>query len=434
VAQNDIVIRKTGLDDALVKAATPTSIGFRTEPPMRPRFSLRLLLFVFTAIAILLGAGANLFFRPYFRARRHQAAVNKLHEMGHRIRIAPYRSDNDAGTSSFIEANWREWNAEGFPHISEFWQRDLSERITSKEAEAALSVLQELRNVPAIRMNVDHVTPEIVNLIAKFPKCTELDLQFAELDPDAGEALSKLRQVNLLILDGPLNDEGAAALGRLATLTSLTVEVSDVSNEALASLANASNLLRLTLRGSIKGPELFAALAHHKIYELCLSRATLKDLTADAFCRLNQIHNIEISGDCQLPPSWWRSAARLPRLEKFTIKNFPQTSKLEIESLANSVTLTTLEMESYALTPAQLRLLEGHPSLESLTYCGKLTLDEIKEFLTATPRCSLTLVEPLDSDSEVTPPGTTYYFFKGEVITRPWPESYCGGCWIPFTP
>lgn len=402
---------------------------------MRVRFSLRILLIVFTIVAILFGGAAQVYYRTIGRVRQQQARIDKLTEMGFRVRLA-WQSEqmNDAPFPFLLQALNAEWvKGETFPQVSEFWQGDLSEPITCSQAEAALAVLKDVRGVPGVRLHVDRVTPKLVSLIAPHSDCTALDLQFTRMDAVA--PLGNLQQLHSLTLDGPLTNETLKEVGRLTSLEYLTLEATGVSESALAELGKLSNLRHLTIRGEIQGAEPFQSLrSNQEYFGLHLSRVSMDEAAQQAFAKLPKVSSIEISGDCRVRPDFWPLVAGLPGLSEVTIEDLPETEIAGVTALANCKTLYSLDMEMNALAAADIQQFEGHPTLKELTFCGDLSQTEIERFLTATPKCELTVVKPQEEGSTARS-GRTYYMTDSMgVQSTSWPQFVCGGVVTTFTP
>lgn len=288
-----------------------------TESPRRflprIRFSIRLMLLVVLALGVLFAWTREQYLAPY----RELAAEQQMLESSPEVQVARGELSQDSPLSSLVEEGTPEdhgvwWQLAGtrpvcalrivhdstiaadphlfssFPHLERF------SVITKGKQEQILTDDQfrhvlRCRTLRSLSFSRHPLAKWQITAIAENERIKELAIMGADLDDDDLARISKMTQLEVLILrsnsfngtgirdalphfsglrrldvgECPVDDEFAFAVARLPTLTQLDVDdthISDVGVQAIA--ANAHRLMSLNLRSVPLSPSSLDALSN----------------------------------------------------------------------------------------------------------------------------------------------------------------------------
>lgn len=363
---------------------------------MRPRFSLRVLLIVFTLTAILFGGAAQFVWSIKLQSKRHKEAVTRLKLLGVAIETDDDWAEKHGHPKSSFVKFARAWiDADAYRDAPSFgWLLEPEDRATRDET--AIRALREMRNVHGVldvTLAVDCLTVAMMKEIARRPLLRTLAIRYESAQPEAEKLLSHFRELQELYLEGSASDEAITSLECLEKLKLLSLETTRLHDASLVRLAKCRSLERIEVRGELKESGLLDALKNcPKLERLTLISCRLSPEAARPLESLAQLKQLFLEDQCQVPELLFLHVSKLKSLVILDVDDTKLAVKSPyVGSLAKCNSLESLRIKKIELSEDDFVALSKLPSLETLHCQGIFTSESIAAFLKGKERRHLSV-------------------------------------------
>jgi hypothetical protein len=353
---------------------------------MRPRFSLRLLLIVFTLIAIALGGVTNYAYVVKDRVRRHKAAVQKLTVRNQYVFNVSSATRSEPRALITFARTWIDPDA--FPEplfvaLQPESMQDFDER---------LEALLDIDGLHTLAIGSGKLTSAHVDAIARLPGLPVLQINCHLKGADSTPSLAKLKLVKSISVLDPLSDETAMSLTQLPNLSALEVDPSKLSPSGVAALGRLPALQSITFYANDEVDEAFkAVLQNRRLQELRLNGVAISDAALVALKDAPSLKRltIHLMGRASPLKHVIQSAATAPALTQLIVSGSKGLDLNHLGDLARRGKLQELELYGVSLEPEHLAHLKAATSLKTLVFRGNLSDEVIFDFFQAAPKCEI---------------------------------------------
>jgi hypothetical protein len=388
---------------------------------MRPRFSLRHLLILFTIIALLGGLAGRYLWNIRNQVRRQNAAVAKLEQSGARLSGANLKRDADDPAVQFAR-KWIEASAKEVRRTVELSPK--GQILSQAQAEDRLTALGDIHGVETISLKVAQITPQLLERLRAFPRLNSLSLTATSMDREAAKQFAQLKSLSTLHVICPVTDEFALAMSQLPRLDQLTIDASLLSAQGQESLAKCPKLTGLSITGKLKGSSLFAKLgARGKLGSLNLWRCELDREATDAIGSLKDLVRLTLHDHTHAKGDITVALAQLPKLTDLLLRPEHPLSDEQIARLATLTQLVELDLTYSVLIEKQLQAFAQVKRLTKIEFRGELSDQAIESFLKAAPPGCLAIQLTTQKIEMV---GKKYSLKAGDLLVEDWPEIITG--------
>jgi hypothetical protein len=348
---------------------------------MRPRFSLRLLLILFTLIAVLFGGAAHFVYRLKDQIQRRETACEQLEKFGYLLWIDDDHPDKSV--PRWIAEFARNWiDPKAFPAAMRV--ELCNDLLTLENAKHRMALIQDLGAIHSLTIYVEEIAPKIVELL-KALKLSELEIGTRKLDPHAARRLTELPGLRSLFIEEPIDDDSAEALARLPVLEELSMDIGNLTSDAADGLKGFPSLRTLNVYGSVtQAAPLAAILKNDAIEVLNFEICMLAEEGLTALACANNVSQLQISWnegirDIFLPIS------KMPKIQELVVSRLPAAQMQNIGSLATCSQLKDLYLDGEKLTADDFRALKPLTQLRKIVFEGELSNAIILEYLQGAP-------------------------------------------------
>jgi hypothetical protein len=348
---------------------------------MRPRFSLRLLLIVFTLIAILFGGAAHFVYRLKDQIQRREAACEQLEKFGYFLWIDDDHPDKSV--PRWIAEFARKWiDPRAFPPAMRV---DLcNESLTLVNAKHRAALFQDLGAIYSLTIHVEEISPEIIDLLGPI-QITKLEIDALKLDCLAAPRLHELTGLRHLYIVEPIDDDSAQALAKLPVLEELSIDMGNLTSNCVEGLKGFPKLRTLNLYGRISDPAPLAAIMRNDAIEvLDLRMCTPSEAALTALASAKNATQLWISWNREIG-NLFLPISKMPQLQELFVSKLPAAQMQNIGSLATCSQLKDLYLDGEKLTADDFRALKPLTQLRKIVFEGELSNAIILEYLQGAP-------------------------------------------------
>lgn len=408
---------------------------------MRPRFSLRLLLILFTLVAIFMGSGGRFIYRIKERVGRHKAALAKLEDMKANIGVA---TDNVLTPTPFESAVNRWIDKDAYPASSYCMiGMPLYHRLTPEQVEKEFEVVKDVAGITEMILVTKRLTINAVKLLASHEQLRYLKIECESFEPGAGLELAHLKSLESLSCCEQCNDELIVAAGSLPRQKELQIRIFPLTIAGAQALKQCHALKSIFLDAEDQEdpdptPFLNSLAALPGVTTIYSNYISFNEEAAAALSRITTLKHIDISYCRSVPSDFLTSLANLREIDTIIITLWRRGPvHFDPSLLANCTKLRNLYFDHALITSDDLRAFRAHPALSRLIVRGDLPVSEIREFLKATPQCEITVITPTAETWGVSPKsdgsqpqGAVYRNNGGKLETR---EPKWNAPWSPLS-
>ncbi len=395
---------------------------------MRPRFSLQLLLILFTIIAVVLGGAANFVWQVKSQVQRHKAAVARIEGLEYHFGGATNEEDyRDQSLFAKISRAWIDQDAYVFGMPICFYGPESPEKI-----QQALQASRDLFGLPSLSLRIERLDCETIERLQQVKNLRELDIECAEIDPEASSRLSVLYAIERLTLFKPVSDEVIEAISKLPHLQRLEIDVSRVSKSGATHLGNLycqdNRSPVITLCNNSPSLEATRALCNTCcLHALCFQDLTLTDDILREFQSSASPEKLFIR-NCALPDTFCKRVASMPNLYCLWMDWPTSLSTETLDDLHSSTCLEELDLHAYGDDNLEISAFRSPASLKKLTFNRPIRLDAVRSILASAPHCVVDVQnhQGPNSDGEV---GTRYRTAGGTIQSFTYRDYYEENRW-----
>jgi hypothetical protein len=364
---------------------------------MRFRFSLRLLLILFTLIAIALGGLWQFAFRVKNQIARHNAAVAKLRDRQHDILWSGANQNYIADRSLVAQLSRRWIDPAAFVGLKgcRITAPHHLGPLTPSYAKDSLKISRDLFAMRDLRLQCPRLDAETIDLLKQQPGLKKLFIDCRVVDASANAHLADLTAIDDLLIAQPIHDETAVALAKLPNLTTLHFNPSKLSTRGAAELEKFPKLALVILTGPAPAPGVMQSLAKIQslttIHVHCdeVSDASLAELAGAPF-----VSKISLAA-CRFPESLFLRLSKVPSLSELEIDLWSGAPIHRLSDLAPAHRLSKLEIWSREIADFELPAFTAPKSLKSLKFHGSIDVPAVKAILASAPNCELEAEAPM---------------------------------------
>lgn len=344
---------------------------------MRFRFSLRLFFILFTLLAIALGAGANFYYGVMQETLQHEAARQRLAELGVAVVNAPLSyAPEDASWRKSFARNWIDSRA--FPVAGSL---DVIQSKFSPTCEEVLEAARGLRGVYHLNLKTDELTLPIVNLLLRRDDLDSLHLSCDTIGAGAANRLPLLSSLHQLNIQESVSKDQFEAIARAPRLEYLNLNVTGLTPEEKPARRRFPALIQATLTGAVEGPEITRALvASQSLFRLTLGKCTVSPGSLAPLEGSQSLRMVNVEEGCEAPADLLAAIVKAPMLENFTMARAPSAAAVDLTPLTKSTSIQEIELIGIDLTGAELRDLLSISQLQSLAFAD-MGVSETMQFL-----------------------------------------------------
>lgn len=364
---------------------------------MRVRFSLRVLLILFTVIAVLLGGAAHFVFRVKEEAQRYERAAARLDDLGYLLDVDEDHPNESA--PAWLISLSRQWiDPKAYPpavHVEL-----LNELLTLEEAKDRLAIVGDLREVSRLRIYPDVLNAEYVELLARVKGLRDLEIGTPQLDAGAGARLTELPAISHLSVEEPIADSVLEALAQLPNLSVLTVDISQLTGQSIKKARGFPKLRELTFFGSIRDPgPLGAILQSESLEKLELEYCRISPNALVALENARSVSDLGVDGD-DGNDDLFLHVAKLGKLKKIHAYGLRASQLSHIGELAACRNLSEVILTGMKLRDRDFLLIQPLTQLKLLSLEGEVSDEAVEVFLRAAPSCKVKVYSARDAWQE----------------------------------
>lgn len=386
----------------------------------RFRFSLRLLLIVFTIVAVVFGGMAHFYFGEAASFAKHQAAIDELGRKGvlvETFRLAQPRPELDQWKHRFA----RKWiNERAYPETGRVrldYSAGASPQLSAAEALDLLGQVQTLREVELSHLKL---TRPVVEKIGALPQLEFLVLECEGAEAGAAEKIHTWKGLKQFWYRGHLGDAELHEIFKLPSLEEVQIEGEQLSDAALRSLGQSKSVQGiLFIRMQIDSDLLGALAPVAQLKHVVLHTSRFMPEASEGLAKLKQLRGLELFMVEELPSELCSTLAKLENLEVFSVRGGRSFTSQQVAYLVKCRRLRRLSLSQTTLLTDDFALFNDHPFLQEIEYAGKPDEASIMSFLQAKSERSVRVVWEEDGWE-----GCSYTLQNGKLVRSPFSEGW----------
>lgn len=344
---------------------------------MRLRFSLRLVLILFTLLAVAFGAGANFYYGVKMEIRRHAVAVDGLRKFN--VYAWDHPEYESPKQMSFVKRLARQWIDERAYPVAGSLVIQVQE---TPRCEEVLETARDLSGVYELTLSTERLTLKMVNLLGERRDLVWLHLKFESIEPTAIGRLARLTSLQHLTIGAPVSQEFIQTIARLPRLRDLTIDVTGLTPTAIASLKTFPDLRQITITGALKQSDVIAALScNSTLFRLSLAKCKVSQGALAPLAEARGIVAISIWDECDAPVDLLSEVVKTPQLKILALARASDAPKLNLLPLKASHSIQEVYLASLRPTRAEVQVLLSLPQFEKLSLNNAWSEAELIGFL-----------------------------------------------------